>query len=171
LVGDELAAQKWRWDTLRLLSHIYSPQLSEQALEMVHQAAREETEVFLKSSISCLLNRNRVNEYTKDIHRIFKPAAETAYDGWRERYFIRCRTLADCAGPGAEGDSWDKHVPLEAGTTLANELHNRRVVLFIRPRMEIVEYFLDETAGGHKQERQKSFLLSDVLIWSPKKDE
>lgn len=165
-----MAAHKWRSDTLRLLS-TNSAKLSEQALEMVHEAASEEAEVFLKSSISCLLNQNRVNEYTKDLHKIFKLAAETAYDGWRERYFIKCRTLADCAGPGAEGDSWDKHVPLEAGTTLADEMHNGRLVLFIRPRMEIVEHFVDQTAGGQKQERQQSFLLSDILIWSPKKDE
>ncbi|KUJ10208.1 uncharacterized protein LY89DRAFT_761061 [Mollisia scopiformis] len=151
----KMAAHTWRSDTLRELSDPRSPKLSSEATDRLKQAAKNQTVLFLESSMRCLLHQSKMNEYTRRLREIFELAAETAHDIWRERVSIKCQTMADfdkLTGEEGKGDWWEDEA----------QKGERFAILLLRPELTIVDGAVVETPNDGKQEQEQIVIISDA---------
>ncbi|KAF8853279.1 hypothetical protein BDZ45DRAFT_748691 [Acephala macrosclerotiorum] len=152
LKGDQVAAHKWRYETLRLLSPLDDQNLYAQTRALLKQAAKDEVVLFLGSTINCLVNMNRKNESHRRLVEIFEIASWRAYDIWCEKEYIRCTTIKEFGEMTfEEGDRRWTADDLRNLKEIVGVVKGDEDMLFTRPWLELVDLVVEENAGRDKQ--------------------
>lgn len=156
-----MAAHRWRYETLRLLSPLDDQKLYAQMRALLKQAAKDEVDLFLGSAINCLVNMNRKNESHRRLVDIFETASRRAYDIWCEKEYIRCTTIKEFGKMTfEEGDRRWTADELRNLKEIAGLVQGEGNMLFTRPWLELVDLVVEENAGEEKQVQEESGLLS-----------